>query len=228
MNALQQIRTLFAKIDALSLRERAILLAGALAVIYFAWDLLLIRPLDDARQRIQSQMLTNDAEFVSLGEELDSLDPARGDARIRTKQQQLDELRKRATGLEGELAGTVTHLVPPAEMAKLLELVLQRTQGLELRKVTGLGSSTVEFGPGGMVAGGKPSGAIAGASLFRHGLSIEFAGDFNSTLSYLQQLEGLQWKFFWDSIEFKVAQYPSSVTTVSLFTLSLHDRWIGD
>lgn len=228
MSALDRIRDLLARIDALSLRERAILLVGALAVIYFVWDLLLLQPLEVERQRIQGQMLTNDAEFVALGEELDKLDPARSQAQSRSRREQLAQLRKQAKTLEGELAGTMVHLVPPAEMTRLLEMVLQRTQGLELHKVSGLGSSTVELGPGPATAGGTPSSTVTAASLFRHGLRIEFSGDFYSTLSYLQQLEGLQWKFFWDSIDFKVGQYPASVTTISVFTLSLHDRWIGE
>ena len=62
---------------------------------------------------------------------------------------------------------------------------------------------------------------------YRHGLRIEFQGDYLTTLNYLRRLENLKWGFFWDNFEFKVNDYPDSTVAIEIFTLSLQQEWIG-
>jgi MSHA biogenesis protein MshJ len=48
-----------------------------------------------------------------------------------------------------------------------------------------------------------------------------------ATLRYLQALEKLPWRFFWDSVSYQVMEYPDSVVRLELHTLSLSEDWIG-
>ena len=61
----------------------------------------------------------------------------------------------------------------------------------------------------------------------KHGLMIAFEGDYMSTLSFMQEIESLEWGFFWDSLEYEVIDYPTSRVVITLFTLSLDKNWIG-
>ena len=220
MNLASLIRQGLARVDALSLRERAILVVGALAIIYFAWDLLLMQPLATQRQRAVNQINQTNGELVALNAQLEALDPARAAELTRQKRAALQQLRDEIAALDRDVADTMRHLVPPGEMTGLLQTVLRRSEGLELRQVNSLGMRQVDL---------AESGAADGAAnrLFQHGLSVEFSGDFYGTLGYLQQLEALQWKFFWDSIDYQVVEYPRAVATVRIFTLSLNESWIG-
>ena len=58
-------------------------------------------------------------------------------------------------------------------------------------------------------------------------LQIEFKGSYLSTLEYLQALNKLPWKFYWDSLELKVDKYPVSTIVITVHTLSFHEGWIG-
>ncbi|MDX1518892.1 MAG: hypothetical protein R3318_02135, partial [Gammaproteobacteria bacterium] len=62
---------------------------------------------------------------------------------------------------------------------------------------------------------------------YKHGMKIVFEGDFLSTVDYIRKLENLDWRFFWDSIEFRVEDYPRSLSSITLYTLSLDQNWIG-
>ena len=62
---------------------------------------------------------------------------------------------------------------------------------------------------------------------YRHGLRIEFIGDYLTTLDYLKSLEKLEWGFFWDNFELEVKEYPDAKAAIEIFTLSLRQQWIG-
>lgn len=64
------------------------------------------------------------------------------------------------------------------------------------------------------------------ADIFRHGIEIEFYGDFNSTVSYLKAVEALPWRFYWDEVNYTVEEYPQALVKVVIYTLSLDRGWI--
>ena len=65
------------------------------------------------------------------------------------------------------------------------------------------------------------------ARLHSHGFALEFSGGYLATLNYLQALERLPWRFFWDSVSYEVEDYPRSLVRLRLHTLSLSEDWIG-
>ncbi|MDF1760057.1 MAG: hypothetical protein P1U40_05940 [Coxiellaceae bacterium] len=60
----------------------------------------------------------------------------------------------------------------------------------------------------------------AGSPLYRHGVEIKFIGDYFATMAYLEQMEILPWRLFWDKIVYKVSKYPNANVTLELHTLS--------
>ena len=56
--------------------------------------------------------------------------------------------------------------------------------------------------------------------IFEHSIIIKFQGDYFSTMHYLQAIEKLEWKIFWDKLEYKVIQYPKAEITLIIHTLS--------
>jgi MSHA biogenesis protein MshJ len=62
--------------------------------------------------------------------------------------------------------------------------------------------------------------------IFEHGIIIKFQGDYFSTMSYLQAIEKLGWRIFWDKLEYKVIQYPKAEITLQIHTISDQGVWI--
>lgn len=56
--------------------------------------------------------------------------------------------------------------------------------------------------------------------IFEHGIMIKFQGDYFSTMNYLQAVEKLKWKIFWDKLEYKVTQYPVAEITLYVHTIN--------
>ncbi len=133
--------------------------------------------------------------------------------------------------IESQLRNSAQKLISPDNMAVMLETVLLKVKGLELLEVRGLGAKPV-IEPNEAVADDPQANQLVGSAgmidnAYKHGLRIEFQGDYLGTLEYIQELENLEWDFFWESLEFEVGEYPESRAAITVFTLSLDENWIG-
>ena len=222
------------KIDDLSLRERGAVFFCTLVVIYFLWDLFLMQPLQIAEKRTNSQLQQKQAEQFALNAELLQLNVNKQSDPNKADKEKLQVLKRQLAETEVEVEESTQHLISPKQMAVMLEAVLLKVKGLELLEIKGLGSTPIvevkapvegqknteevktEIGPASVVK-----------NAYKHGLRIVFQGDYMSTLEYIQELEGLGWGFFWESLDLEVKEYPDSIVSITVYTLSLNKNWIG-
>ena len=213
------LRDLLDRFDQLSLRERVMVMAALLVVLLALWDNVLMRPLDrEAKQRRQ-QVEALRAEVAGLEQSVEAIVAQGGNDPERQAREAIDKIRKELAGLDQQLAGATSGLIAPKEMAHVLEQVLQRTARLTLD-----GLRTLP--PQALVAPAAGDGAT-GTRIYRHGIELELSGGYLEVLNFLQALEALQWRFFWDRIEYRVDEYPKGHVKLTLYTLGLQEGWIG-
>ena len=225
---METLKSLQARLDDRTQRERGILMFAIIAVTIFVWDFLLMQPLAFTQQNIVAQTQVSNAELNALFTQAEQIGKAGTQNPNIAKKTRLKRLQGKLKKLEAELVQTMDQLVPPREMSKLLEMLLRRAPRLELRKVQSLGSQPLNSDSN--EPGTNDTVAMENApvsNVFRHGLRIEFDGDFPGTLDYLKTLEGLKWKFFWDKIDYQVDEYPISSVAITVFTISTNEHWIG-
>ncbi|OGT64002.1 MAG: hypothetical protein A2W69_04810 [Gammaproteobacteria bacterium RIFCSPLOWO2_02_47_7] len=222
------------KIDNLSIRERAIILFGILFVLYSVWDVVLMQPLNNQQKIVKADLQQMQATQMATYTQIQkTLEDNRKDPNTELELQ-LNVLKAELRQLNDEVQASTASLVSPRQMAKILEEVLHKTRGLRLTAMKSLGATSLtDSGQGKKTAGARaavpkdegPAGQEL-ASAYKHGIRIEFEGDYMSTLDYLKELEVLDSRFFWDSIEFQVKDYPLSRAAIQVFTLSLQKNWI--
>lgn len=218
----QMLRDLMDRFDQLSLRERVIVLIAAALLIALVWDRLLMDPLERERKARRAQVEQLRAEVSGLEQSVEAIvaqgagDP---DTRSRAK---LEALRTEIAGLDARLAGATSGLIDPKEMAQVLEQLLARTSRITLHALRTLP-------PEPMMSPASPDAPPAGGAvqIYRHGVDLELGGTYLEMLNFLQALETLPWRFFWDRIEFKVEQHPQGRAKLRLYTLGLQEGWIG-
>lgn len=225
------------RIDALSLKERALCLAATLLVCMMGWDKALIQPLDHERSRLQNELdSTGHALTESENQSAGILTAATHDPNAAMRGA-LARTRAELATTTGEIKQKVGRMVTPEQMAEVLQSVLTRFKNLEFVGLEGLGaeplianSDTGHDTPG-STTGGVPLAAKAPTEqhpgAYRHGIRIRFAGSYLSVLEYLQALEALPWGFFWDRVELNTVKYPRVEGAVVVYTLSLDRDWIG-
>jgi MSHA biogenesis protein MshJ len=52
-------------------------------------------------------------------------------------------------------------------------------------------------------------------------------GGYLDVLNYLQKVEALPWRFYWQVLELKAAEYPLNRVRIRLNTLSMDKEWLG-
>lgn len=234
-----RLRELMAWIDALSFRERGLILVIALFVFYGLWDTLLMQPLDAKQKKLSKQLEQTQQEVLGLQQQAQTIVESHGvdpNAKNRAK---LEKLQKELDAIKEELKQSTAHLIAPKDMAKVLETVLKQSEGLNFVRLEGLGvESLVERSSVEEVIDEVQSATLTteekGLSpdrslqtAYKHGLRIEFEGGYLDTLDYLRKLEALPWAFFWDSVDYQVEEYPKGMSSITVYTLSLDENWIG-
>ena len=218
-----QILELAGKVDALSLRERALLFGAVLILIFTLWNELLMIPLEEKHARALSEIESVQKRVKMLdGQIKSSLTMLKNDPNKLNRKAQI-QLDRELSRIDQQIADLANNLIPPREMAKVLEEMLSNSLDLKLLRVESLAARPLlESGAD------APEGAgEAALGIFRHGMIIEFEGEFHQTLDYLRALEGLPWRLFWEHIDYSVEQHPKAHITIGVSTLSLQEGWIG-
>lgn len=218
----QNLKSLFDRMDALSLRERGMIFIGVMAVIGVSAMNLLLTPLRAEQNRVEAALKSKNEQVQQVHLQLESLV---GGVEKGADAQRRDKI----VGLEKELAAldlqleqmTGGGLVSPQQMAKLLEQMLARSRGLELVKIENLPRAlAVED-----AANTNPK--TLGAVVYKHGVRIELRGRYFDLVNYLKVLETLPWRVYWGQVALETEQYPMSKLTLVVYTLSRHAGWIG-
>lgn len=63
--------------------------------------------------------------------------------------------------------------------------------------------------------------------LYQHGIKLKLKGSYGALQAYLQRLEQLKWKFFWQEFELNVVEYPNNELSVTLYSLSTQREFLG-
>lgn len=214
----QRWRVIAERINALGLRERALVFVAILAVLYVFAAQLVFAPMQVERDRLQQQIKAKRDQIQTYEMQIQALAGGTPDASSPAGAR-LAALRQQLKTLDESLTRTTTGLVSPKEMARLVEQVLSRNHRLTVVKVESLPATPLVDG-----AAGKPA---VSAGVYKHGMRIELKGSYLDILGYLKALEGLSWKVFWGQASLTSDNTPVSKLTLTVYTLSTHEGWIG-
>lgn len=200
---------LFDWVDALELRERILMLMASIVVLYLAVDSTGLQPTLKAQQIAQQNTSALELKLSALREQANVLSYKSTDDSMRMLEESRDGLVKELAELDANILTQLGALVEPAQAANVLEQVVSRHSGLKIK------SLQARSLPIDQVNGAREH--LAG--LNRYQLDVELEGSYLDLLVYLQELESMPWKFFWESVDFQVADYPHANSRLQIYTL---------
>lgn len=221
----QSFHRVLERIDALSLRERAVLFVGVLAAVYLVASNVAFQSLFTERSRLDRELASKREQTRALQDQVEKIAAERGRDPNEVNRQRLVELKARLRDREGALSTVLHGVVSPREMARMVEQVLSRNRALTVVSVENLAPVPLTEDAGHAAADGAKPAAAGG--MFKHGLRIELTGQYLDIMRYLHTLETLPWKVFWGEVRLETMNYPLSRVTLVIFTLSLDDAWIS-
>ena len=222
------------RIDALTLRERAIIFAAAAGFIIFVMFFFALNP-SYVKQRAMLDEITQQQDRISAVEaeitatiEAHTLDP---DTAERAR---LAKIKADAAALSASLTAMQEGMVAPERMTGMLEQMLRAHRGLRLKSLRTLGESSVASAapPAAAAAGGVvPAAAAQNAAappdlLHRHGVEMVVQGNYADMVAYMDALERMQGQVFWGAANLKSDTWPTATLTVVVYTINLDKKWL--
>lgn len=212
-----QWRALGARIDAMSLRERAFVFAAAVVVVWALVQTLLI---DAGRQRV----LNADTRLQSARSALEQIEQQRqllagqaGHNPDQSARAALGALEAKLAGLNTDLETRGHTLVPPERMAQVLKDVVRGQPGVRIDSIKTLSPHPV-------LLAGAPEGSPP--AFYRHGFEITVIGSYAGLVAYLERLEALPWHLNWAEATLDASGRPDLKLTLVVHTLSLEEAWL--
>lgn len=211
--------------NARSLRERALITAGLVAVVVALLDTLLLSPLDVQQKRLSAQ-LSEARTAIKAGEIMIGANNGQADP-DEVKRRYRDELRKQIAEMDARLQGLQKQLVPPDQVAKLLESVLKKERGLALVSLRKLPVQRYQTaGAPAPAAGGAAAPGVADRNIYQHSFELSVEGSYAELYGYLARLEALPWQLFWGKVTLDAGDHPRLRLTLTVHTLSLNKAWL--
>jgi MSHA biogenesis protein MshJ len=223
----QKWLTFAARIDAMSQRERIMSFAASAAVLVFIVHTGVLGPLLRKQELLRTQVIQQQNNIAGINEQITQKLQEAGadpDAPVRAR---LAAVRDESGRLGDSLRAMQKGLVAPERVAPLLESILRANGRLKMVSVR-----TLPVEPLSAIGAKKEGDAGAPAKttkrdlLFRHGVELTVRGSYLDMVDYMTALESLPTQLFWGKAQLEVEDYPSVRLTLTLYTLSLDEKWM--
>ena len=211
---LAMFKKLQAQVEKMNLRERLLVFATGLVLVGSLWYMGLMEPLNKKIDNTRKEIVMVRGRIDSINQNLEVQALAASGGSI-GYQEQFSLIQRRLEELNEKLGGYTAELIGPGEMAQVLQGVLKEQSNLRLILIRNLPPQAMSMN--------EDDDAI----FYRHGLEMEFEGGYFACLEYLQQIEALPWRFYWQILELEVLEYPHNRIRLEVSTLSPHEEWIG-
>jgi len=211
-------------IDAMGLRERAMFFGAVALVLMTLLQVFLLNPVLSRRNQLSAQIAQQESETNAIQAQTQALVRPTGPDQDALNRARLRNLREELAQLDRQIEEQQKQFVAPEKIAAMLEDLVGKHRNLQLLSLRNLpGSSLLR----GAAAGPDGRAPAAGArEVFRHTVEIRVKGSYFDLLDYLAALERMPQRVFWDRFELSVAQYPLSVLTLTIYTLSPEKSWL--
>jgi MSHA biogenesis protein MshJ len=215
----------------LTSREQFLLLLTGLVAIFFIVSYVFI---DDKSAKVisfdkQSRIMQSGNQTLNFS--INEFEAAlKQDPDVDTVKK-IAQLEAKLAKIDSQLVHLTTELISPSEMREALLKLLMLEPGVSLLSFELIGAKPLldlSVQPKNVAADQfTPTAEQLGLNLYKHAIKIKLSGEYFQLRNYLQQLEQLSWKFFWQDFQFEVKEYPSSEVDITIYSLGLNKEFIG-
>ncbi|MCP4077969.1 MAG: hypothetical protein GY744_17500 [Gammaproteobacteria bacterium] len=218
----KQLTEVAKKINALSLRERSIIILTVVILSGFVWWNLFAMPMLEKTKKLNQQSKSLETEILTINATTTAIQKRITDGVYKTGQQKLAQLKLELKKINDLLEAKTQALIEPEEMFDLMQQLIFAESRLKLitmkrKQVETVFSDRMD----------KDKDEDPQPVIYRHVMQMSFEGKFEHILKYIQKLEFLKWRLIWDEITLKTSEYPIITVNIEISTLSDNEYWVG-
>ncbi len=214
----KQLLEIAEKINALSLRERSIIILTVVILLGFVWWNTFALSMLEKTKKLNQQSKNLETEIIAINTTASAIQNRIANGALKEKQQRLAQLKQELKKINELLEAKTQSLIDPDEMFDLMQQLIFSESRLKLlsmkrKQVEAVFSKHMDENP-------QPV-------IYRHVMQMSFEGKFEDILRYIKKLELLKWKLIWDRINLKTSDYPIITVNIEISTLSDTKYWVG-
>lgn len=225
----EKLAQLIAKVDGMSLRERALIFAAAAFALVSLINTFFLDPLLSQQKQMASQTSQQKEKMKEIQAQLETLIEAKQADAHAPQRERIRLLREQIAEGEAYIKAKQDQLVPPEKMASLLEQVLAKNTRLQLVALETLPVSL-------FIEPNAEAAEVAASAvtqifkqekqIFKHGVRMTVRGSYADLMQYLAALEHMPTQMFWGMVKMNVVAHSDVELTLTLYTLSLDKTWL--
>ena len=226
-----RLKELQEKIDARIFRERVMILVAGLAVVFMAWNFLIQSSFDKSIADVNAQLTALSTQGAAIQTQITATTQMLMNDPNKPKKAQITELQTEIGTVETELQGASQSLIKADQLPLALQQVLQKTTQLTLLEATTLPAHELKLAEVISDKANQPANSAtvkaAAAGVFEHAVILRVSGNYFQVVQFLTALEQLPWRFYWQSLDYKVVEYPNAEIKLRVYTLSSEEGLLG-
>ena len=213
------------KFNALNVRERSLVILSGMIVIVALGYVLAVEPFYLKSDVLKRQTTQRELDITRFEQQITELEKVLSDDPDAPLRQRISELGDDIEALNKRLESHTFDLIPPSAMSDVLEQVLSRTVGLKLVELSSIAPEQL------LTPEEESNEAEADVApqvlLYQHGVKIVVEGSYFNVQRYLNEIEQLEWRFYWRQFDYLVEEHPSARVHIELYTVSTSEAFIG-
>ncbi len=221
-----RLKLISSYLNALSVRERVMVLIIIIAIIYAIFDSMVFEKLNLQYQQLQTkqQDFTEKQQILSTAFLENSEKIAENKRSSAELKQEINKAQLLLDDTEAQLSSVFDKLVPPTKITELLRSLLLKTNGLKLVSLNNEPVKKVILNEN---TDSDEKTSEPQSILYEHATIIKLTGTYQQLYQYLLALEQSGWGLFWDKMYYTVTDYPQAEITLRVHTISTNEYWIG-
>ncbi|MDT0603297.1 hypothetical protein [Thalassotalea castellviae] len=220
-----------AKFLNISSREQyLVLLTGLIAIIFIMFSLFidgnLVKINSQAKQIKQVETNNRTAQTT-----IDILQQSLATDPNVAIQNQINQYEQKLSSVDSELLLLTSDLINPIQMRFALIELLKTQPSVALLSFEVIAAQPVASEKPSQnndeLEGNESTGGEHSLTLYKHGIKLKLKGSYFKLRDYLNQLENMQWTFFWQEFNYQLIEYPNSELSIEMYSLSTQKEFIG-
>lgn len=214
MSAWQQMSERF---RGLKDREKYMTFFGSLLLVLWLFFIQFIDPLIQDLTKTKAQILASTKSMQQQASILESLQQQKDVNLDASYAKEIEELQRQEIDLQEQVSKLTSYFVGSERMALVLQDVLKSSHKVKIKSVVANPPVPLTF---------ADQGSDNKAVIYQHSTLVVLSGDFFALSAVLSELDNLKWSLGWQSLDYKVSNYPAAELTLHLLTVSDNESYI--
>jgi|GEM_PF-7015562 len=218
------------QLDRMELKQRIIICGSLLLITYLIWVWLVFHPIKEKINHIEQQIDQTLQETTKLNQQTQFIQSGAVDPSTQRLSQRYLELEKNIADIENKITKHHYTTISADKITDMLHALLSKVDDVKIENFITISPGQEEsetdstnireiLSPPEEETAASPS--PVSPTIIPNYYELELTGSYFPIQTFLYYLENLDWKLYWDELDYKVKKYPEASIKVKFHTITV-------